>query len=148
MRMKIRTNELSLLAEELQSKIGGFVMKRFAALVLVVVLCVVCIVPAMAVSFSFNSSTTTFTRWSADTKSAGTTWSLSWTDSNLSSTKKAAVKIYHAPGVYASHTFYYQSTSTASHSYLSEYANGQVVYLAGKKYSGSGNITVSGTFNP
>ena len=73
MRMKIRTNELSLLAEELQSKIGGFVMKRFAALVLVVVLCVVCIVPAMAVSFSFNSSTTTFTRWSADTKSAGTT---------------------------------------------------------------------------
>lgn len=29
MRMKIRTNELSLLAEELQSKLGGFVMKRF-----------------------------------------------------------------------------------------------------------------------
>lgn len=123
-------------------------MKRFVALLLIVVLCVIFTVSAMAVAFSFDSDTTTFTRWSADTKSVGTTWSLSWSSSNLSSSHKAAVKVYHAPGVYASHTFYYQSRSTASHSYLSEYADGQVVYLAGKKYSGSGNIIVSGTFNP
>ncbi|MDO4836942.1 MAG: hypothetical protein Q4B32_00980 [Clostridia bacterium] len=123
-------------------------MKRFVALLLTVVLCAVFTVPAMAVSFSFNSDTTTFTRWSADTTSVGSTWSLSWTSSNLSSSHKAAVKIYHAPGVYASHTFYYQSESTASHSYLPDYAGGQTVYLAGKRYSGTGNITVSGTFNP
>ncbi len=123
-------------------------MKRFVALVLTVVLCMVGVVPAMAVSFSYEGNATSFTRWSDDTKSDGTTWSLSWSGSNLSSSKKAAVKIYHAPGVYASHTFYYQSTSTTSHSYLTKYANGKVVYLAGKKYSGSDNIKVSGTFNP
>lgn len=123
-------------------------MKRFVALLLTVVLCSVFTVPAMAVSFSFDSDTTTFTRWSADTTSEGTTWSLSWGTCNLSSDKKAAVKIYHAPGIYASHTYYYQNKSTASHSYLSAYANGQTVYVAGKKHSGTGSLYISASFNP
>ncbi len=123
-------------------------MKRFTALVLVVVLCMVCVVPAMAVKVLCASDATTFQRWSADTTSEGTTWSLSWGTCNLSSDKKAAVKIYHAPGVYASHTYYYQNKSTASHSYLSAYANGQTVYVAGKKHSGTGSLYISASFNP
>ena len=123
-------------------------MKRFASLVLIVMLCVICVVPAMAVRVLCASDSTSFKRWSADTTSVGTTWSLSWGTSNLSADKKAAVKIYHAPGVYASHTFYYQSNSTASHSYLPAYANGQTVYVAGKKHSGTGSLYISASFNP
>ena len=119
-------------------------MKRFIGLLLSLVLCMTCIASAMAVSFSFNSDTTTFSRWSNDTTSKGTTW----TSSNLSDSCQAAVKIYHAPGVYASHTYYYKSKSTAAHNYLDDYADGETVYAAGKKYKGSGKITVSGTFEP
>ena len=94
-------------------------MKRFIGLLLSLVLCMTCIASAMAVSFSFNSDTTTFSRWSNDTTSKGTTWKFSeWTSSNLSDSCQAAVKIYHAPGVYASHTYYYKSKSTAAHNYL------------------------------
>lgn len=123
-------------------------MKRFTALVLVVVLCMVCVVPAMAVKVLCASDATTFRRWSADTTSEGTTWSLSWGTSNLSSDKQAVIKIYHEPGVYASHTYYYKTKSTTSHSYLSAYANGQTVYVAGKKHGGTGQLYVSAFFNP
>ena len=124
-------------------------MKRFIGLLLSLGLCMTCIASAMAVSFSFNSDTTTFSRWSANTTSKGTTWSFSeWTSSNLSNSRQAAVKIYNAPGVYASHTYYYKSKSTTAHNYLDDYANGETVYADGKKYKGSGNITVSGTFEP
>ena len=126
-----------------------FFVKRFIGLLLTLVLCMTCIASAMAVSFSFNSNATTFTRWSDDTTSKGTTWKFSeWTSSNLSDSCQAAVKIYHAPGVYASHTYYYKSKSTAAHNYLDDYADGATVYAAGKKYKGSGKITVSGTFEP
>ena len=123
-------------------------MKRFVALLLIAMLCLFCVFPAMAVTFVCASESTSFARWSDDTTSVGTTWSLSWSACNLSSTRKAAVKIFHAPGVYASHTYYYQGRSTASHNYLSDYAVGQTVYVAGKKYSGTGKILVFGTFNP
>ena len=124
-------------------------MKRFIGLLLTLVLCMTCIASAMAVSFSFNSNATTFTRWSDDTISKGTTWKFSeWTSSNLSDSCQAAVKIYHAQGVYASHTYYYKSKSTAAHNYLDDYANGETVYAAGKRHKGTGKINVSGTFEP
>ena len=126
-----------------------FFVKRFIGLLLTLVLCMTCIASAMAVSFSFNSNATTFTRWSDDTTSKGTTWRFSeWTSSNLSDSCQAAVKIYHAQGVYASHTYYYKSKSTASHNYLDDYANGETVYAAGKRHKGTGKINVSGTFEP
>lgn len=124
-------------------------MKKFFALLLCFVLVCSCISSAMAVSFSWDSSSTTFSRWSETTTADGGSWRISkWTKSNLSSDHKAAVKVYSAPGVYASHTFYYSSTSTNSHDYLSSVTDGTDAYLAGKLYSGSGNITVAGTFEP
>lgn len=126
-----------------------FFVKRFIGLLLTLVLCMTCIASAMAVSFSFNSDATTFTRWSGDTTSKGTTWKFSeWTSSNLSDSCQAAVKIYHAQGVYASHTYYYKSKSTAAHKYLDDYADGETVYAAGKRHKGTGKINVSGTFEP
>lgn len=123
-------------------------MKKFVALLLSMVLICLCITSAMAVSFSWKGTSSSFTRWSSSVKANGSTWSISWGDNNLSSTRKAAVKIYSAPGVYASHTFYYSSSSSASHDYLASVTNSTDVYLAGKKYSGDGEIIVSGTFNP
>lgn len=125
-------------------------MKKIAILCICTLLVCAFVTTAMAasVSFSWDSSSTVFSRWSSTTKADGSTWSLSWTSSNLSSSHQAAVKIYSAPGVYASHTFYYSSKSTQSHPYLSEVTDNTDVYVAGKLYSGTGNITVSGTFNP
>jgi len=123
-------------------------MKKFVALLLSMMLICLCISSAMAVSFSWTGSSTSFTRWSSSVKAQGNTWYISWGDTNLSSTQKAAVKIYSAPGVYASHTFYYSSESSASHSYLDSVTNSTDVYLAGKKYSGSADLEVSGEFHP
>lgn len=124
-------------------------MKKFFALLLCFVLVCLCISSAMAVSFSWDSSSTSFSRWSDTTSAKGGTWKISqWTQSNLSESHKAAVKVYSAPGVYASHTFYYSSTSTNSHDYLDSVTDGTDVYLAGKLHSGSGNITVAGMFEP
>lgn len=125
-------------------------MKRVTVLLICALLLCVYANAALAagsVSFSGSGTPTSFTRWSEDTSADGT-WYLSWTTSNLSDGLKAAVKIYNAPGVYASHTFYYSSTSTSSHSYLPDIEDGDNVYVGGKKYSGSGSLSVSGTFNP
>lgn len=124
-------------------------MKKLTALVLCLLILCLSFSSALAVTFSWDSSSTTFSKWSKSTSSDGSTWKLtSWTSSNLTATHKAAVKIYSAPGEYASHTFYYQSTSTTAHDYLDGIDDGTTVYAAGKRYSGSGNITVAGTFEP
>lgn len=126
------------------------IMKRFVSMIVLVVLCATFVVSAMAstVEFSYNGSGSSFVRWSETTSSVGTTWCVSsWDSSNLSSSRVANVKIYHAPGVYASHTFKYSTESTKDHDYTA-YANGQDVYMAGHKKSGKGNVTVSGDFEP
>ncbi len=125
-------------------------MKRFVSMMVLIVLCGAFVASAMAttVDFSYDGSSKSFVRWSETTSSVGTTWCVSsWDSSNLSSKRVANVKIYHAPGVYASHTFKYSSNSTKDHDYTA-YANGGDVYMAGHKKSGSGNITVSGDFEP
>ncbi len=93
-------------------------MKKFVAFTLCVMLVCLCISSAFAsVLFSYEGTSTTFTRWGFNTNSDGETWELSWRESNLSNTLVAAIKIYSAPGVYASHTFYYSSKSTDPHKY-------------------------------
>ncbi len=125
-------------------------MKKYFSLVLCLLLICLFASSAMAaVKFSCDSDTTTFSRWSANTTADGSDWYLSdWTTSNLSDTKQAGFKVYNAPGVYASHTYYYKTTSTASHTYLDTISNGDNVYAAGMRYKGTGNITVAGMFNP
>ena len=125
-------------------------MKRSISLVVVIALCVLFMSSAFAstVEFSYDGSGSSFVRWSETTTSVGTDWKVSsWETSNLSPTRTVDVKIYHAPGVYASHTFTYDHTSTDPHGYTA-YSNGQAVYMAGHKKSGSGNVIVSGYFEP
>ena len=123
-------------------------MKKIISMALcVMMLCLFSASALAAVNFSWDSDSTSFSRWSSDTTSDGPDWYLnSWTSSNLSASHKAGVKIYTAPGKYASHTFYYSSTSTSSHDYLPDFSGN--AYAAGMRYSGSGNITVAGKFNP
>ena len=123
-------------------------MKKFVALLLSMVLICLYITSAMAVEFKATGSPTSFTRWSSTAQAGGSTWYLSWSKCNLSSDLKAAIKIYSAPGVYASHTFYYSTSSSTSHSYLTSVTIGTDVYVAGKKYSGSGDLDLLGTFHP
>ena len=126
-------------------------MKRAIILLTVVTMCLGCIASAFAsatIPFIFGGTTTSFTRATPDAKSVGTTWRISyWSVSNLSSSKTANVKIFHAPGEYASHTWNYSKESTQYHPYTA-YANGQTVYMAAKKKSGTGSINISGDFEP
>lgn len=123
-------------------------MKKFVALLLSMVLICLCITSAMAVGFKGTGSPTSFTRWSETTQASGSTWYLSWSRCNLKDGLKAAIKIYSAPGVYASHTFYYSTSSLTSHAYLESVTDGTNVYVAGKKYAGSGDLNLEGTFHP
>ncbi len=123
--------------------------KRFALVLCALLICLFASSAMAAVKFSCDSDTTTFSRWSANTTADGSDWYLSdWKKSNLSDTQQAGFKVYSAPGVYASHTFYYKSKSTTPHDYLPEISDGDNVYAAGMRYKGTGNITVEGMFNP
>lgn len=126
-------------------------MKRIMLLLVVAVMCLGCIAPAFAsatIPFVFGGTTSSFTRATPDAKSVGTTWRVSyWSICNLSSSKKADVKIFHAPGEYASHTWTYSNESTKYHPFIA-YANGQTVYMAAKKRAGTGSINISGDFEP
>lgn len=125
--------------------------KRFTIVLCMLLICLFTSSAMAGTLFSCDSSTTTFTRWCNDTSVAGSNWYLSWLTSNLTNvapTKIAGFKVYNAPGVYASHTFYYSGTSTASHDYLATISDGDNAYAAGMRYTGTGNITVSGYFNP
>ena len=124
--------------------------ERILVMLTVTILCLASVASAVAstVDFSYDGKGSSFVRWSKTTPSVGDKWKVSsWTESNLSKSRTAKVKIYHAPGVYASHTFTYNSKSTLEHGYTA-YANGEDVYMAGHKGSGTGNVKVSGSFEP
>ena len=125
-------------------------MKKFIAFVLgLVIMCSVSLASA-SVNFQYSGSEkVNFIRWSDSTKSSGKNWHITWGSNNLSSTKRAVVRVYSAPGVYASSLYVYDSASTAYHAYKSGYGQGKAsVYLAGRMDDrDSGVLTVAGQFH-
>ena len=128
-------------------------MKRIVAIVSVLVFCLSAVPAAFAdgpAAFSFSGQGTTYTRASVTTKSEGTAWNMSdWITLDVASNRYPEVRIFHAPGVYASSHFYYKTKSTKSHSYKEAYCYGEDVYV-GCKRAGSkkANVTAQATFNP
>lgn len=124
-------------------------MKKIVATVLSVVLLCSASLASASTSFSYTGSETTdFIQWSQPAESTGANWHLTWTKCNLSSTKRAVVRVYAAPGVYASSLYVYSSASTAYHPYKSGYGQGKAnTYLGGRKDNrDTGTIIVSGEF--
>lgn len=112
-------------------------MKRFLAILLVFICSMVLTANALAATnFSYSGSqTTTMMSWSSPATSSGTRWHLTWdtVNSNVSSTKRAVIRIYAGPGDYASSLYVYNSFSTAYHSYNSGYGEGKKeTYIGGR----------------
>lgn len=125
-------------------------MKKIFALVLCLVTVFSFTLASASTHFSYTGSeTTNFIRWSDSDKSTGSKWHLTWESCDLSSTKRAVVRVYAAPGVYASSLYVYSSASTAYHPYKSSYGQGKAnTYLGGRMDNrDTGTINVSGWFH-
>lgn len=125
-------------------------MKKIIASVLLVVLVCTASLASAATRFSYTGSETTdFIQWSQPAESTGSNWHLTWENCDLSSTKRAVVRVYAAPGVYASSLYVYSSASTAYHPYKSGYGQGKAnTYLGGRMDNrDTGTISVLGWFH-
>ena len=127
-------------------------MKRLVAALSAVLCSTLIATSAMAaVDFSYSSAQTKdMVRWSDSAESSGTRWHLTWdvNNSNISSTHRAAIRIYAGPGDYASALYVYSSYSTSYHNYYSGYGQGKKnTYIAGRLDNrDSGTLTVKGRF--
>lgn len=124
-------------------------MKRIIASVLLVMLVSTASLAFASTSFSYKGSEKVdFIQWSQPAQSTGNYWHIVWGNNNLSSTKRAVVRVYAAPGVYASSLFVYDSPSTAYHPYKSGYGQGKSnTYLGGRMDNrDSGELNVKGEF--
>lgn len=125
-------------------------MKKFFALVLCLVTVCSFTLASASTPFSYSGNEkVNFIRWSQSDQSSGKNWHITWDDCNLSSTNRAVVRVFAAPGVYASSLFVYSSPSTAYHPYKSGYGQGKSnTYLGGRMDDrDSGSITVKGQFH-
>lgn len=124
-------------------------MKKIIASVLLVVLVCTASLASASTPFSYRGSEKVgFIQWSQPAESTGNYWHITRGDNNLSSTKRAVVRVYAAPGIYASSLFVYDSPSTAYHPYKSGYGQGKSnTYLGGRMDNrDSGELNVEGNF--
>ncbi len=125
-------------------------MKKIFALVLCLVTVFSFTLASASTSFSYRGSEKVdFIQWSQPAQSSGKNWHITWGENNLSSTNRAVVRVYAAPGVYASSLFVYSSPSSAYHPYKSAYGQGKsTTYLGGRMDNrDSGSLNVAGTFH-
>lgn len=125
-------------------------MKKFFALFLCLVAVCSFTLASASTTFSYSGNEkVNFIQWSQPAKSTGKNWHITWGTNNLSSTNRAVVRVYAAPGVYASSLFVYSSPSTAYHPYKSAYGQGQsTTYLGGRMDNrDSGELNVKGEFH-
>ncbi|MDO4838154.1 MAG: hypothetical protein Q4B32_07140 [Clostridia bacterium] len=124
-------------------------MKKIFALVLCLVAVCSFTLASASTAFSYSGNEkVNFIQWSQPAESTGNYWHIVWGKNNLSSTKRAVVRVYAAPGVYASSLFVYDSPSTAYHPYKSGYGQGKSnTYLGGRMDNrDSGELNVKGEF--
>lgn len=127
-------------------------MKRIIATIIVLVLCLSAISLAFAgtVRFYFSGQSSSYTRSSKDTLSVGTTWKMKdWVTLDVATNRYPQVRIFHAPGTYASSHFNYKTQSEKPHAYKEEYYDGETVYVGCKKLgSQNADVTADATFDP
>ena len=123
--------------------------KLFAGFIAVMMLCLTLGSAMASTNFSWSGNdTVNFHAWGSPDWSSGSNWHITWGDTNISSSLRAAVRIYAAPGEYASSIFVYSTESSAYHPYKSGYGNGaKKTYIAGRVDNrDSGTLVVDGTF--
>jgi hypothetical protein len=123
--------------------------KMFAAFLCVVMLCLSVSSAMASTNFSwYGNDTVDFHAWGSAEKSTGSNWHVTWSWGNMSSSLRAAVRIYAGPGNYASSIFVYSSKSSAYHPYKAGYGNGGAyTYIAGRVDNrDSGTLDVGGIF--
>ena len=124
--------------------------KLFAVLVCIMMICVFVGSALASTHFEwYGNDTSTFYAWGPSQISTGSNWHITWEKGNMLPSLRAAVRIYAAPGEYASSTFVYSSQSFAYHPYNPGYGNGGAnTYIAGRVDNrDSGTLDVSGTFH-
>ncbi len=134
---------------------GGRTMKRIGVIISILALCLSITSSVFAVgdvSFSYSGNgTKNYVRASDTTQSEEDTWKMiDWVSLTAVKNKRCPeVRIFHAPGVYASSHFYYYTKSEKPHAYNPVYCNGEDVYVGCRKHgTQSGNVEATATFDP
>lgn len=143
----VNRSNATILPDNRQRK--GEYEKLFAGFLAVMMLCLTLGSAMASTNFSWSGNdTVNFHAWGSPDWSSGRNWHITWGDTNISSSLRAAVRIYAAPGEYASSIFVYSTESSAYHPYKSGYGNGaKKTYIAGRVDNrDSGTLVVDGTF--